>query len=276
MAKRKEKRSPVKRILATLSVLVLLGFTTFLAAYAPAREYLLGSFARTPSSTPPNGTVISKANLPITGTFVQPDLFYTSEQEYRMYFQELSDMGIDTIILMLNGQLSKNCQTKQYKEDIDSRLYAGNPQFIPLAVKLAKEYGMKVYFSIAQYKLTYNPQCFYFNSGSVGKENTDKGRLIAFALRQVTSIKQMVSTTGVSWSDPTIAGFYLFPEVDAKEFINKNSASLLFFAELSTLVKQKEPTKKIMTSNYQSEAVNYENSYTAYSNLFKYTKIDIV
>ena len=56
------------------------------------------------------------ASLPITGTFIAPDISYQSVAEYRQFFQELKDSGIDTVIFSLTGNLNKNCTTKQYIE----------------------------------------------------------------------------------------------------------------------------------------------------------------
>lgn len=266
----------LNKILVTLSVLVVLGFTTFIAAYAPAREYFFGSFASSPSYKTSDSTIL-KNKLPITGTFITPDLFYKSEAEYRSFYKELSDTGIDTVVLMLTSQLKKDCTSKKYTEDIDYRLYAGNPQFIPTSVKLAKEFNIKIYFSVAQYNEEGNQRiCFNYLNGSVSNENTDMGRLLGFTSRTMSAIKNMVQTkTPVAWEDPTIAGFYLFPEVDTIEFARSNSPRLAFFVALSNLVKAKEPTKKVMISSFQSEQNGYSAYLQAYSNLMKNTKIDV-
>ncbi len=263
-------------VVGVLAMVMGLGILTAIAAYTPLRDFLFGSSASTPTLKSTEA-VIAKEKLPITGTFITPDLFYKSEDEYRSFYKELSDTGVDSVILMLTSQLSKNCATKKYTEDIDYRIYAGSPQFIPLSVKLAKEFKIKVYFSIAQYNEQGDQStCFNYRNGTVSNENSDMGRLIGFTSRTIDAIKNMVTTkTNVAWTDPTIAGFYLFPEVEVREFASATSPTLLFFQNLTNKVKEKEPNKKLIISSFQSETSTYSSYLQSYSNLMRTTKIDI-
>ncbi len=222
------------------------------------------------------GKVTAAQPLPLSGTFVVPDLFYQSESEYRSFFQELKDMGITLIILGGSGTglLDKNCSSSTYDEQITIRLNAGAPPFLPIAIKLAKEFNMQAYFSLADYKFPH--PCFEFSRGTRGDENSDKGRLIAFSMRTMDAIKLMVNKIGISWSDPTIAGFYITPEGDTNLISDINSPQFIFFKELADAIKQKEPTKKILLSPYQREETSYQNSLQAYKNLYSQTKIDII
>ncbi len=214
------------------------------------------------------------AAAPITGTFVVPDLFYSSESAYREFFQELHDTGIDTVILMLTNQLTKNCQSGAYTEQISSRIQAGSPPYIPTFIKLAKEFNMSVYFSLGDFAV--DSPCFIFHSGDASNEATDKGRLIAMSLRTIDTLKQTVSNSGVSWSDPIIRGFYIYAETDTEYLSVSTYPQVTFLKEMSAKIKQKEPSKKILYSPFQKESTDYAKSKQAFTNIYSLTSIDIV
>lgn len=211
------------------------------------------------------------AALPLTGTFVVPDISYSSESEYAQFFQELANSGMTTIILTLTGSLSKNCATGAYTEYVDMHLF-GN--FFPIAVKLAKQYGMRIYFSLAGYPVS--TTCFTYYQGSTTDESTDKGRLIGMSKRSITALKILVTELGINWSDPAIAGFYLAPEGDTRWYADQTSGPFLFVKDLASIVKTMEPTKKIMLSPYQKDAADYTISKLGFTNLFSATKVDII
>lgn len=217
--------------------------------------------------------VDSSNGLPISGTFIMPDITYKSEAEYREFFQELKDSGINLVIFGQTSNLYKNCSNGRYIEEIDVRLKAGNPAFLPIAVRLAKEMGMTMYFDVAYYPIS---SCFEYYVGKTGDERTDRGRLLAMVSRAMPKLRQFVTQAGVDWNDPLIGGYYLAPEVDTRHLRDRNSAQFTFFIDLGNIVRRNDPGKKIMISPYQSEDVGQNESAEAFYNLLAFTEVDIV
>jgi len=213
------------------------------------------------------------AAAPISGTFIVPDLFYTSVSDYRNFFQELHDTGINTVILTLPSVLLKNCVDGSYNEQVDARISTGNPPFFKTTLTLAKEFNMRVFYSLAEYMLA---PCLIYHQGSATNEQTDKGRLIGMSMRTMDALKSLAAASGVSWSDPTIAGFYISPEENTRYLSEVTYPQLQFYRELSARIKQKEPTKKILYSPYQYEDVPYDMSKRAFENIYRETSIDII
>lgn len=220
---------------------------------------------------PNNISVISSTQLPLTGTFVVPDLFYSSQADYDRTFEEMQDAGINLVILSLTGQLRKNCATGQFSEDKSSdRL---NPQMISL-INSATKYQMEIFFEVGNIQ---KDTCFLYYQGRANDESSDKGRLMAFTTRNLEAIAGLLSNRSLIPVAPNVGGYYLQIEEDTRRLAidNPEYPYLSFFKDLSALVKTKTG-KKVLYSPWQAEESDYATSKLAFDNLYSKTSIDII
>ena len=103
--------------------------------------------------------LVGGSTLPLTGTFIVPDLFYSSASDYDRLLEEMQDAGINLVILSLTGQLRKNCTTGQFSEDKSSdRL---NTHLINL-INSATKYQMEIFFEVGNIEKS---SCFPYYQG---------------------------------------------------------------------------------------------------------------
>lgn len=206
---------------------------------------------------------------PITGTFfLRSSVFFDSDETIKTYLQELSNSGIDTIITGL-GMTVKDAQGYKDKDE----LRPGMATY--LLLKYAKQYNMKLYFAVGTIGSS------NIDPWSVGPNdpNSDPGHLIQYSLESITLLKQRASELGISWSDPTIAGFYLWPESDIANFWGPDTAVIRFYSVLSSKIKSQYPEnalKKILISPWKMESATYASAKSQFDTLFNHTQIDII
>lgn len=215
--------------------------------------------------------LVGSSTLPLTGTFIVPDLFYSSASDYDRLLEEMQDAGINLVILSLTGQLRKNCTNGQYSEDKSSdRL---NTHLINL-INSATKYQMEIFFEVGNIEKS---SCFPYYQGKANDESTDKGRIFAFTTRNLDAIQALLNNRSLIPTPPKIGGYYLQIEEDTRRlaFDNPEYPYLLFFKEISALIKSKTG-QKVLFSPWQGEEANYDTSKQAFDNLYSKTSIDII
>ncbi len=249
---------------------VLLNFRNFLTIGAFSLLIAVGIIFIKPKSSSIN--VIGGSTLPLTGTFIVPDLFYSSASDYDRLFEELQDANINLVVLTLTGYLTKNCQTGQYIEDSSaSRL---NHQMVNL-INSATKYQMQIFFSVAD--IPHASDCLVWYKGTVGNETTDKGKVIAYSARTIDAINQLLSDKTKIPNTPNVGGYYIAIEVDSLYLAYQDAPylQLSFFRDMANMIKTKTG-KMVMMSPFQMESTDYATSKKAFDNVFGTTQVDII
>lgn len=237
---------------------------------------LLGGYRYWKSLSTPQSLDINQINsstLPLTGTFLIPDLFYPDNDtvSYDTTFKEMRELNMNTVILGLTGHLTKDCKTNRFIEEPSySRL---NQQMINL-INSATKYQMEIYFETGTVSVV---PCLVYYEGKTGNEATDKGKVIAFSERTITAINALISDRSKIPTPPNVAGYYI-PIEEGTDRLSRPIAYnpyLPFYADISKMIKTKTG-KKILLSPFQREDTNYTDSKIAFDNLYSSTSIDII
>lgn len=216
--------------------------------------------------------LVGGSTLPLTGTFIVPDLFYSSASDYDRLFEELQDAGINFVVLTLTGYLNKNCQTGQYTEDSSgSRL---NNQMVNL-INSATKYQMQIFFSVAD--IPHASNCLIWYKGTVGNESTDKGKVIAYSARTIDALNQLLADKTKIPNTPNVGGYYIAIEVDSLYLAYQDAPylQLSFYRDMASMIKTKTG-KKVMMSPFQMESTDYSTSKKAFDNVYGTTQVDII
>lgn len=252
LAQKSASASWFKSILLTL--VILLGAT------------LLVTSSSLLSQGTENRSKASSAPLPITGTFfLRLSAFLDSEHVVRQLLQEMEDTGIDTLIVGIGTTTKNGSQFFDYNE-----LRTGMATIHVL--RLAKQHNMKLYFALG----TYSSASMEPWNDDPNDPNSNASHLINYSFELIDLLKQKTSEAGLSWSDPTIAGFYLWPEADIINFWSTENKAFRFLATMSDKVKERYPDKKILISPWMMESTDYATAKNAFTHVYANTHIDII
>jgi hypothetical protein len=202
------------------------------------------------------------STYPITGSFYMGDTNATPA-ELRLMIKEMSDTGINTIILLATGYLDKN-SAGAFQEIT----YFNDPSNTTKdVIKIASEYNMDIYLGLSALGPGLDP----WTEQNHQDTNTDLGRLIDYSARLVDAINQSATSQGVPLSK--IKGYY-FGETGPANMLS--ARELAYWKYLSEKVKAKAPDKKIIISPYVLDQNNYAYLKSVYEYVYSQTKIDII
>jgi hypothetical protein len=211
------------------------------------------------------------SNYPLTGTFLVPDTTLHSEAYYNSFFNNLQEIGMDTVVLQTVGHYKNNCATGTAEEI--SYIDQNMDKDLKLILKIIKQRNLKLFMGTASIE---NESCFPIWVGSVGNISTPKGKIIAANIKFYNKVKDYVQSQGWDWNDPNfIQGFYLGHEVDVEQYLN-DQPIVNYFADMTRSLKQAFPNKLLLASPYKHEKTNYQTAFLAFKNFYSRTSIDII
>lgn len=207
--------------------------------------------------------LLATESPPLSGTFFMADINSTPEQT-KKYIQEVSETGMNTIIILATGVLEKvNGSYKETDHLLDSNIQTGS------IIKEANSKNIDLYLGLVSYDMNATPHWV----GNPDDPNTDKGRLIDYSLRLIDQAKNFAETNNIPWS--RIKGFYL-GETGPANLATPTVNELVFWKELSTRIKQAHPSKKLLISPYVLQENSYSYLKSVYENIYRETPIDII
>ncbi len=209
--------------------------------------------------------VEAASSLPITGTFYMSDIVATKAQ-IRQIMTEMKASGIDTVIVLASGDLSKTNNV------FSEMIYYNNPDynFSRDILSLAQELNMKLFVGLA----SADPSQINISDGSPTDINTNQGRLIDFSGRLVEATEKELVRQGLP--NDLVVGYYIGQEAWPGMFSNIDSPTFIYYKKLSEKIKQLAPTKKILISPYVYNTTSYDQLKNEYQNVYKSTAIDII
>jgi len=254
----------IKKVYSFLALFVLLGIVIAGTILVRNKQDIRGkAFEKSIS--------ISSLPKPISGTFLWWDAhgkLYTYE-EYNTYFNELKELGIDTVIVAM-GSISRNsgqCGDSNFivYNDLNESTFQN-------LIKAAHEHNMNIY--LGGKSASWTKVCFW--SGNPDDPKTDKGFVIKGYLDTFSWAKNQIEQMGYDWTSPNsfVKGFYIGEEKSVTDFIDDQPV-FQFYVDLSKRIKYAYPNKKILISPYQQEKHTYQQTYDAMYHAVKNSAIDI-
>lgn len=217
------------------------------------------------STTPITINQVATGGLPITASFVSPDL---TNSNYPALMQEMKSTGIDTINVNISKTESITCGTSfsdTYLLDNPSSSWA-------TLIKAALAANMKIIFGPVG-QMTNDP-CYNPLIGTPSDINTPMGHLIAHHINSFNKLKTFLSNNGVSWDDHRVYALYIPEEIPTYHYDQPDSPNIIYYKEVSARLATFG--KKIMISPAQKEATDYNKSLIAFKNIIANTNINII
>jgi len=221
-------------------------------------------------------TIVSQASVgalkPITGTFIMYDGMDESEAGLVRYFNHLKELGVDTIIILASGIVSRNpCNANASGSLVETNILDSIYQPIQNTLKAARSTGMKVWIS----NTSTDAACVSFWQGSATDTNTPKGRVLDFSIRLLNQLKNYVASQGWDWNDENfISGIYISQEVVISDYANNEK--ITYYRELSQALRTNFPNKKQMVSPWKNESITYDQAKINFRALLANTSVDVI
>jgi hypothetical protein len=178
------------------------------------------------------------------------EIDYPDASGWYPFFDELKEIGMDTVIIVgIAGLLKNNGANMEDRFLITSGA-------LERILKAAKEKGFDVYVGLVTIGANVNPAV-----GNSNDLNSDKGHLIDFSIRILQELRQLCVDKGLGWNDNFIKGIYIPQELPVNQFIS-NSGYFNYYVDVSRRLRTNVGiNKKIILSPYLFESDTYQIIY---------------
>ena len=206
---------------------------------------------------------------PITGTFVMLDFTFTNVEGWRTFFQEMKETGMDTVILLATGYITRtnenDCTGDYVKKTYFDETWGLPKPPIEMFFEAAYLENVQIYTGLAA----------SFNCLSPANQQ-DAQQIISYYKELASNLKIFYDSNGLDW-DSHAKGFYINQELDIRKFSGSQAwpQYFQFYVDVSKELKALYPNKKILISPYKFEIDTYDTIYQNILYAIENTDIDI-